>query len=1266
MPVKRGLRFARHGLLRGTAVMLILAASLVGILRLALPWLADQPALLAQVLSEALQTRVSLESARSQWGGSGPILSLHQLELGEPDSPERMQIEQGDVRIDLFGFLPGRRWVRELSIAGLDLTVQRQAGQWGVSGLPLPKADADESALLRWLDRLGAVRLHDLELEVIDHDRGWKLRPPPGDVLLARTSAGLRIGMRLGDIDHGILQAVVQPSPGAASGKLWIGMEGLDLRYWRERLKSDSPSLQHGTLDGGIWLQWAAGQVSEGQLDLNLSGVGLIADTPFEMPGIGLVEAQAGLADGRVLAHWWPDGDLQRLSIDWQDEAGRSPVVDGQWQPLNGAAKVDLRQLELRRIGAILPLLSLPDQARAAIYQLHPRGRIERLRWLRPAEGDWWLEAELADLAATADTERWPGVEGLNLRLMADQHGGWGEIIGAPPQVAWDGAWPAPVTLEGLQATLAFVRDGDQPWQLLADGVEVDYRGASAQARASLSLASGEPPQLQLEARASGPLEPSREFWVRSKMSPKAVAWLEKALDNGSLDEARFYYRGAPRDWPFDQAQGRLELDARGSALQLDYHEDWPSADVHSARARIVNRSILIDQADGRINGVPAQASGKITTYREPILELAISGAGEAADLLRLLRQSPLEHRHGSLLLGMEVSGHVQTRLDLRLPLKRELGEPELDGVARLEGLDFRAARWGTRLVDVNGQASYSLAGFGAEDLRVRFGNSEPVRLDLALGGRYSGDPAVQFRASLDGRIGAVDLFADHADLLAPILREVSGQSRWQGTLEVREQTPTRLSLRSDLIGSSISLPLPLTKAAAQAAPLTLQLDLGADQPGRLQLQLGQALPLALQAQLALREQPFRAGLRLGAGEVALPDAAGLAISGAVDNIDLGAWAAWLAMQTVGGGLGLGLSSIDLQPANIILLGASGPAESLQFRSNIQAGWTAELRSEAVSGSVRLDRRDGAPALFAQFDKLHLPEAGETGTQRSTLDPRTLPALHFSATDLRVGKALLGETRIEAYPTAEGLRFDQLEARSPGLTLAGSGLWGVDSEGAIGSSFKLRFSAEDLGLMLAGLGFAAPVEGGQTLAAIDARWVGPPTAFSLERLRGTMEVSVGGGRLLDLSPGAGRVFGLLSLRALPRRLALDFRDVFETGLAFDSINGSFDFQEGNAWTTNLNVRGPAADITVIGRTGLALRDYDQEVQVLPRVGSAFPVVGAIAGGPAGAAAGLIVQGMLGRGLDDANSYLYNVTGTWEDPAVERVERPSVNRRPAEG
>lgn len=1266
MPVRRTLRFARHGLLRGTAVLLILAAALVGILRLALPWLADQPALLAQVLSEALKTRVSLVSAQARWGGSGPILSLNQLELGEAESVDRLQIEQGEVRLDLFGFLPGRRWVRELSIAGLTLTVERKAGRWGVSGLPLPKADGDQGALLRWLDRLGAVRLRNVQLVLVEHDANWRLRPPRGDLLLARSGAGVRLGLRLGEDDAGSMQAVLAPRADSRSGHGWVGLEALELSRWRDRFDGELPRLQHGQLSGGFWFEWADGRIGEAQLDLRLEAVSLAAISAFSLPDVGQLQPHAALPDGRVLAHWWEDGELQRLSVDWEDSAGRAAVVDAELDRHSSAAEVRVTDIALEPLAALLPLLALPERSRAALYQLHPRGRLDSARWVRPEAGDWWLEAALSELAISSDPLRWPALVGLSLTLSADPRGIWAELGSSPPLLEWSGAWPDPVALEDLQGSLALVEDELDGRQLLAEGVRVRYRGAEARARGRLSLAPEQAPVLQLEAQAQGSLAPSREFWVRNRMGPQAVAWLERALDNGTLDEANFYYRGAPRDWPFAQAQGRLELDARGSGLQLDYHDDWPVAEVARAQARILNRSLFIDRVEGSVSGVPASASGQIQNFREALLELAIDGAGEAADMLQLLRQSPLEHRHGSLLLGMNVSGRIDTRLALRLPLKREQGEPQLNGEAHISDLNYHDLKWNTRLADVQGSARYSLAGFVAEDLRVRFNRSQPVRLDLALGAQYSGDPEVQFRARLDGELSGQDLFADHADTLAPILRQLDGASRWRGELEVRAQTPTRLRLASDLVGTTLTLPLPLRKPAQTAAPLQLRLDIPADQPAGLQLQIGSGLPLALSARLPRQEQPFRARLSLGADSAMLPEAAGLWIDGKTETVDLGGWAGWLAMQTVGTGPGLNLKSIDLRPSSIALLGSVSLAESLQYQSDANGSWRAELRSGAVSGSVALDHRGGAPALSAQFERLHLPDAADAGGQGGSIDPRALPALHFSAQDLRVGKAILGETRIEAYPTDDGLRFEQLEARSPGLTLVGSGLWSVNPTGVIGSSFQLRFSAEDLGLMLTGLGFAAPVEGGQTLASIDARWVGPPTAFGLERLQGRMDLSVGSGRLLDLSPGAGRVFGLLSLRALPRRLALDFRDVFETGLAFDSIAGSFDFQEGNAWTTNLTLRGPAADIIIIGRTGLALRDYDQEVEVLPRMGSAFPVVGAIAGGPAGAAAGLIMQGMLGRGLDDANSFLYNVTGTWEDPAVERVERPSAARRRTEG
>jgi uncharacterized protein YhdP len=145
----------------------------------------------------------------------------------------------------------------------------------------------------------------------------------------------------------------------------------------------------------------------------------------------------------------------------------------------------------------------------------------------------------------------------------------------------------------------------------------------------------------------------------------------------------------------------------------------------------------------------------------------------------------------------------------------------------------------------------------------------------------------------------------------------------------------------------------------------------------------------------------------------------------------------------------------------------------------------------------------------------------------------------------------------------------------------------------------------------------------------------------------------------------GRLFGLFSVREIPRRLALDFGDFFRTGMSFTSINGEFALVGGNANTSNLHIASPAADIRIRGRTGLKARDYDQQMVVTPRVGGALTVVGALAGGPAGAAAGLAVQTLFNKAINQVTTARYHVTGSWEKPDITLISREGGRTRPSD-
>ena len=58
----------------------------------------------------------------------------------------------------------------------------------------------------------------------------------------------------------------------------------------------------------------------------------------------------------------------------------------------------------------------------------------------------------------------------------------------------------------------------------------------------------------------------------------------------------------------------------------------------------------------------------------------------------------------------------------------------------------------------------------------------------------------------------------------------------------------------------------------------------------------------------------------------------------------------------------------------------------------------------------------------------------------------------------------------------------------------------------------------------------------------------------------------------------------------------------------------------------------------------------------PRAGVALPVVGALAGGPVGAAAGLFVQTLIGKKLNRAARSRYHVTGGWDKPVITLVAK----------
>jgi uncharacterized protein YhdP len=319
---------------------------------------------------------------------------------------------------------------------------------------------------------------------------------------------------------------------------------------------------------------------------------------------------------------------------------------------------------------------------------------------------------------------------------------------------------------------------------------------------------------------------------------------------------------------------------------------------------------------------------------------------------------------------------------------------------------------------------------------------------------------------------------------------------------------------------------------------------------------------------------------------------------------------------------------------------------------------TKPLALQGEIGSQEVKGRFSVPAdLSAQAVKIDLahcyltePELGE-----GVLDPRTIPNLDLHIADFRYKTHNLGKVRLETTRVADGLRVEQLVVEPSATTMTARGGWYVQGDKQR-SNIQMHVESRNIGRSLKALDYVGAIDGGKGVLNLELKWPGSLAAVNAGNIQGTMNMSLKDGHLLEVEPGAGRMFGMLSIQTLPRRLLLDFSDVFKKGFGFDVIKGSFTIDGGDAYTNNLYMDGPAARVDIAGRVGLVQQDYDQLVTVVPHVAESLPLIGALTAAPQVGAAILFVQKLFKPQIDVAAQNQYTITGKWNNPQIKKVKK----------
>jgi uncharacterized protein (TIGR02099 family) len=1232
-----------------------------------LPNIDDYNGDIAASIASATGMVVTIRDLDAGWQGLRPQLALTGLRITDRRGKAALELERAEVTVSWWTLIAGDLRLNDVDLYRPALALRRGAdGLIYLADKPLNVTRAgEEGALAQWLLDQPRLRIHDATLTWRDE----LARAPE----VALTS--VEISMRKSGLRHrAALTAIPPPSIAGKldlradvevarradrwelSGQLFAESDHADLAKLRAHLPLPE-SLRRGDGSLRLWVDLEPGSVKEVTADLNMRNVRaqLASDAlPLDLASIAgravYRTKENGFYFGTQGLRFVTGSGVVAQAAEFSVSLGQAPG-----QPVEG--EVRAHDIDLKIAATLVDYFPLPRDLKRQVLAFAPRGRLleSSLHWtgeLPAGVRSWRVKSRFEEIAVNA-VDAFPGATGMSGSIEGSDTAGTLRLASKGATFEQGALFRAPFAFDALEASAS--------WKRLAQGVEVKIDEAH--------LANAD-----FEARLSGlyrTLPGSAENspgWVditgridRANLAatpgylPNAIAqtrdWLDRAIAAGVASGARFELRGDLWHFPFgDGTKGRFFVESAIAEGKLQYDPQWPAVERVRGDLRFENARLEIHAAEAfiyssrlsRTTATIANLGGK-----PPVLELDGQAEIAGADGFRFMRETPLVNGPGAFTRAVMVEGPARVQLKLSYPL------------------------WGSEPLRITGEYAFSGANASVgrnllfNGIRGKLSFTEKAVRAPELTGSLFGSPAVLRIATqpdrtvlttIEGRMNSpvIGAFIPEA-----FVRRMAGGADWQARI-ISGAEDSELRIESNLKGLAIGLPEPFMKAADEARALAVAIrHLGTDREEALASLDGNVYARVTRRPVDGAER-WSAALKFGAPVSGEPLREGLWLYGELGRFDLDAWQAALAAPALAPAAAaapaLELRGLELKLGRLRYTGR----DFVDMDARMQregADWRGTLSSPAIAGEVTWNPA-GRGRIAARLDRfVLLQEAGQPAGPEPAQSPEDLPALDVVAEKFDFRGRWLGRLEIVAQPDGEDWRIDRLRISNGHASLGSSGWWRKVATGSI-TTLDLNVETSNLNALLAQFGFGDYVKRGEAKLEGSLVWPGYPYEFAIGALSGRFKVAANKGQFAKIEPGAGKLLGLLSLQSIPRRVTFDFRDIFSDGFAFDRIAGEVKVARGTLLTSDFEVVGPSAFVSMAGEVSLPQETQHLTMRVVPEVGEGVALAATFLGTPVLGLSTLLVQKLLQNPLGKVVAYEYLVTGTWDNPSVTRLGAPA--------
>lgn len=893
----------------------------------------------------------------------------------------------------------------------------------------------------------------------------------------------------------------------------------------------------------------------------------------------------------------------------------------------------------------------IPPDFSAELVQIQPKGDLISLdieaeqqgQTITPIDGS----AELINFSSQPTAS----IPGINLQSVHinSQNSGWNIIAkSVDSTINWPGVFAQPIPIETMQID-SWVGFSDQQF-IRINNFSLDNPDTSTKAYGTLQLLDDDI-NLSLHAESQDvDMAALYKYWPRNKMDDEVLEFLDRAFVAGNVEFSQLTWRGSLEDFPYVHNEGQFNIRAEIADAQLKFDPEWPDAENLSAGVEFDNNQLLIEAFKGNVLGNDiGQVEGVIESLFTPgsILNLDISNQVSYVNYRNLFFQSPLQQWLGKELIDLKFNGALAHQLLMRIPLSDANDEFSLEGAINFNGQDIQLASYGLGLNNIQGWLHYTQAGVYAEQLKATLWEN-PVNIDIKVDEYTNNADLADINAS-----SQFDLAKAVASLNLQLPIKVEGKSLVKLHYRRDSKGAESLIVRSDLKGTKIDGPPWLSKGKEESSAFLSTLY---KKQSRIHARTIYRDTLSSQLHFSTEALNDINGVvamgELATSSIKVPEQ-GVAIEGFFPEINSYEWINSLQVKKEGEFFWpQWIDHILVKTALFTVAGQS--LHDVELRDSLLADDSVRFNVLAREGNGNLTLyKDGRKHVT--IDKLDIElkpfsriSESELNIDKQALDNWQLECLSCEINGIDTGQLTLVSNLNNDTVVVKG--DSQVEGQ---LSAYLEGRWQGDS-----SQVDVRFNTEDTGGLLKRWGYGDGVKETKASGEISLQWSGGFLDFSLKNLNGSINLETGEGAVKELSDRQARVFSLFSLQSIRRRLSLDFSDLFEDGFFFDKMVGKFTINDGVITSEDVFIDGVAADVRVRGSINLVEQTVDQNVTVVPKIGSSLPLLAGWAIEPTTGLIMLIVNKIFEPVVDVVVSIEYKVTGDLSNPTVVELSKKS--------